>query len=187
MNMDSRYVSYKNITSNIFLTSVYVYPPPSKFLSVTCSVLLREECDILFYSHSSFIWSRVTHGISTGKKLDLQNTHEEKFWTRKIPTRQNFGPTKYQWGKISDPQNIHKKISWSHEIPTGNKLDPQNTHEKNLDPRNTHKEKFWIHECTVELDSRDYDGTRTTEFSTLIVWHTICFRLLTFLPAYGQL
>ena len=174
--MGSRYVSYTNITSNIFLTSVYVYPPPSKFLSVTCSVLLREECDIFFI----LIPLLYDHELPT-------EYPREKNWTHKIPMRKNFEPAKYPRDKISDPRNIHKKITWSHEIPTGNKLDPQNTHEKNLDPRSTHKEKFWIHECTVELDSRDYDGTRTTEFSTLIVWHTICFRLLTFSPAYGQL
>ena len=29
------------------------------------------------------------------KILDPQNTHKNKFWTHKTPTRKNFGPTKY--------------------------------------------------------------------------------------------
>ena len=40
------------------------------------------------------------------KILVPQNIHEKKFWTHKIPTRQNFGATKY-----------HEKKIWTHEIP----------------------------------------------------------------------
>ena len=187
MNMDSHNVSYKNITSNIFLTSVYVYPPPSKFLSVTCSVLVEGGVwhffifSFLFYMITSY--PRNIHGKKIGptkypwgKILNPQNTHETKFRTHEIPMRKNFGPTKYPQENNLISRNTH-----------GKKIGSAKYSREKCGQRNTHKEKFWIHEGTVELDSRDYDGTRTTEFSTLIVWHTICFRLLTFSPAYGQL
>ena len=59
----------------------------------------------------------------------------------KIPTRENFGPTKYPREKILDPQNTHEEQIWTYETPTRknlrttkypreNILDTQNTHEK---------------------------------------------------------
>ena len=43
----------------------------------------------------------------------------EQFWTHKIPTRKNFGLTKYPWEKFGPAKYLREKIS-----------DPQNTHER---------------------------------------------------------
>ena len=55
-----------------------------------------------------------------------------------MPTRKNFGPTKYPQEKISDPQNTHEKKFRTHKIPTRKNFGltkyPQ---EKISDPRNT--------------------------------------------------
>ena len=50
--------------------------------------------------------------------------NEKKFWAHEIPTRKNFGSTKYSeniwdtnylWENILDPRNTHRKIFWTHE------------------------------------------------------------------------
>ena len=40
--------------------------------------------------------------------MDPQNTHKKTILTHQIPTRKNFGVTKY----------LRKKKFWTHEIPT---------------------------------------------------------------------
>ena len=63
---------------------------------------------------------------------DPRNTHEKKSWTNEIPTRKNFGPTKYPREKIWDPRNTHDKNSRPTKYPQENILDPRNTHEENF-------------------------------------------------------
>ena len=53
------------------------------------------------------------HEIFTRKKLDVQNTHEKKFWTHEKPARKIFESTKYPRQKILDPRNIHEKKIWT--------------------------------------------------------------------------
>ena len=65
------------ITSNIFLTRVYV-----------CLSQLPQ-----------------THEILTRKMLDPRNTHEEKCWTHEIPMRKKFGHTKYTKDKKFGPRS----------------------------------------------------------------------------------
>ena len=40
--------------------------------------------------------------------LNYEIIHEKKNWTHEIPTRRNFGPTKYPRENILDPQNTHE-------------------------------------------------------------------------------
>ena len=61
------------------------------------------------YYYSSLIYSQGTNETSTRKILNPQNALEQKFWTHEMPTRKNFGPTKYLREKISDPRNTHHK------------------------------------------------------------------------------
>ena len=56
------------------------------------------------YYYSSLIYSQGTNETSTRKILNPQNALEQKFWTHEMPTRKNFGPTKYLREKISDPR-----------------------------------------------------------------------------------
>ena len=49
--------------------------------------------------------------------MNPQNTHEKKFGTHEIPTRRNWGPTKYPREKIEDPQNTHWKKLMTHKLP----------------------------------------------------------------------
>ena len=64
------------------------------------------------------------------KILVPQNIHEKKFWTHKIPTRQNFEPTKYQPDKILEPRNTTRKKFGPTKYPRRYNgtiaLDPQN-------------------------------------------------------------
>ena len=49
--------------------------------------------------------------------MNIYKYTREKFDPRiEIPTRKNFGPTKYPREKIPGPQNTHAKKSWIHEI-----------------------------------------------------------------------
>ena len=159
MNMDSRYVSYKNITSNIFLTSVYVYPPPSKFLSVTCSVLV--EGGVWHFFIFSFLFYMITSYP--------RNIHGKK-----------IGPTKYPWGKILNPQNTHATKFRTHEIPMRKNFGPTKyPQENNLISRNTHGKKIGSAKYSREkcgptkysqgkiLDPRRHGGTRLTRLR----WH----------------
>ena len=66
----------------------------------------------------------------------------EKIWTREIPTRKFFKPTKYPRKKILDLRNIHEKIN----------LDPRNTHAKKIGPAKYPREKIWTHEIpTIKI------------------------------------
>ena len=83
-------------------------------------------------------------------------THKRKSWTHKIPTRKNFGPTKYPREKIWDPRNTHEKKFETHEIPTRKYFGPTKyPRQKILDPRNTHEKKF----RTNEIPTRKNLGT----------------------------
>ena len=64
-----------------------------------------------------------------------RNIHEKKYWTHEIPTRKNFGPTKYASRKIVNPQHTHEKKFRIHETPT----------RKNLETSKYPGEKFWTH------------------------------------------
>ena len=57
----------------------------------------------------------------THKIRDFRPTKywREQFWTHKIPTRKNFGLTKYPWEKFGPAKYLREKIS-----------DPRNTHER---------------------------------------------------------
>ena len=59
---------------------------------------------------------------------------------KKLPTRKNFDPTKYQREKILDPRNTHEKKIWH--------------------PRNIHEKKIWTHK--IPTTARWHDGTRPT-------------------------
>ena len=61
--------------------------------------------------------------------------------TTRLPTRKNFGSTKYSGEKIWDPRNTNKKIFWTDEIPTRENLGPTKY------PRR--------HDGTMALDPRD--------------------------------
>ena len=61
--------------------------------------------------------------------------------TTRLPTRKNFGSTKYSGEKIWDPRNTNKKIFWTDEIPTRENLEPTKY------PRR--------HDGTMALDPRD--------------------------------
>ena len=68
---------------------------------------------------------------------------QEKIWTRKIPTRKNFGHTESPPEKMLDPRNTHEKKSWTHEIPTRKNFGPTKYPlEKISDPRNNHEKKI---------------------------------------------
>ena len=61
--------------------------------------------------------------------------HKRKFWTHKIPTRKNLGPTKYPQETILEPQNTQEKNFETHEIPMRKNVGPTIYPRKNiLDP-----------------------------------------------------
>ena len=59
----------------------------------------------------------------------------------KLPTRENFGPTKYPREKILDPQSTQKKKFGTHQIPTVKNFRPTKY------PRR--------HDYTMALEPRD--------------------------------
>ena len=134
-------------TPNIFLISVYIFPSPLQqdICYVEVGVLKNWEQLFLSVIYSVFIWGRSTAFIYLFLTYIftryLRNIHEKKFWTHEIPTRKNFGLTKYPWEKI-----------WTHEISTRKNFGLTNyPREKISDPRNTHKKKI--------LDPRRHGGT----------------------------
>ena len=50
--------------------------------------------------------------------LDPQNVEEKKFWTNKIPRKENFPLTKYSGKKILDSRNTHEiTMTLDHQDP----------------------------------------------------------------------
>ena len=104
--------------------------------------------------------NRATHHICSLKK-----SHPKIFWTHQLPMRKNCEPMKYLREKMLDPWNNHKKA---------------------LDPRITPEKKVWTHEIPTKKNSETtkylrekyfgltkapwHDGTRPTEFSTLVIY-----------------
>ena len=79
--------------------------------------------------------------------MEPRNTHEDKYLTHEIPTRENFGPTKYPRKKILDPRNNHEKNFETHEISTRKYFRPMKyPREKFSDPRR--------HDDTVARDQQ---------------------------------
>ena len=68
------------------------------------------------------------------KILVPQNIHEKKFQTHKIPTRQNFEPTKYKSDKILKPRNTTRKNFGPTKYKSDKILEPRNTTRKNFGP-----------------------------------------------------
>ena len=51
--------------------------------------------------------------------MNQEFSHEKIFWAHEIPTRKNFGPTKYPREKIwTDEGNTHEKKFRTRKIPT---------------------------------------------------------------------
>ena len=69
----------------------------------------------------------------------------------RLPSRENFEPTKYRREKIGDPRNTHEKKLGTHQLPKGKKC---GTHE--LPTRKT----FGTHELPTRV--RWHDSTRPT-------------------------
>ena len=90
------------------------------------------------------------------------DTHEKKFCTHEIPTRKNFGPTKYPREKTLDTRNTHKtrntpeNIFWTHEIPTRKYFGPTKYPRKHFGARHTD-------EGTMALNPRDPQWNATHE------------------------
>ena len=97
--------------------------------------------------------------------MNQEFSHEKIFWAHEIPTRKNFGPTKYPREKIwTDEGNTHEKKFRTRKIPTRLSFGPTKYPlEKILNPRNTHKGKM----VRLHLTQDTHDGTRPTKFSTL--------------------
>ena len=85
--------------------------------------------------------------IENHKILGPGNNQEKKSLTRKIPTRENFGPTKYPREKILNPRNTQEKEFETHEIPMRKYSEPTKYPQKNFsDPRR--------HDGTMARDPR---------------------------------
>ena len=96
---------------------------------------LVDEVPLLYKQNSQLlksIWNRIRslryismpHFFMRPETENYEITYERKFLTREIPTRKNFGPTKYPQEK-----------SWTREIPTKKNFGPTKyPREKNLDP-----------------------------------------------------
>ena len=69
-------------------------------LSASYSELIGREVWHLF----TFIRHLYNHELAREKILDPRITHEKKFLTHEIPTRRNFGSTKYPREKHSGPR-----------------------------------------------------------------------------------
>ena len=57
-------------------------------------------------------------GKITRKYFEPRNAHEKKFQVHGIPTRKNFGLTKYPRKNVLDQRNTHNEKIRTHEIPT---------------------------------------------------------------------
>ena len=151
------------IKFNIFLTSVYISAParpalrPSFLQQDICYVevgvyrnrkqlFLSEECGIYLFLFLTYILTSYPRNIyeknfgptkhQREKGLDPQNTHDEKFWTHKIPTRKKFEPQNIHEKTILDPRKTNEKKIRTHEIPTRKNFEPTKyTREKISDPR----------------------------------------------------
>ena len=157
-------------TSNIFLISVYVSLQQDiwyvkmgvlknwkqLFLSVTYSVFIGAGVRYLFIFIPHLYNHEVPMQHAREKNLYPRNYPQEKYWTYEIPTRKNFGPTKYPREKIFEPTKYPR--------------------EKISDSRNTHEKNFWTHEGTVVRWHKTHEthhSTRPTEFSTLNIFQEI--------------
>ena len=67
------------------------------YSSLTCTQFTLEISTRADLGPTKYPWEKISdpHEISTGKYLDLQNTHEKKSWTHELPTRRNFVPSKW--------------------------------------------------------------------------------------------
>ena len=133
--------------------------PPTRYLLRLSWCVERLEAIILSCNFFRINWKRsVTFICSYSSLIYSQVPHE-------IPTRKNFGHTKYPREKTPDlwntyekefwtdeiptrknfaPTKYHEKKIWTHEIPTRKILDPQNSREKkNLDPRTHDDAMAW--------------------------------------------
>ena len=122
----------------------------------------------------------LSHETNNWKSLNLEISHDQKYWTHEIPTRKNFGPTSYPQEKILDPRekildprHTHEEKFWTHKIPTRKKFGPTKY------PR----EKTWWHNGTMtqwHQTQETHDGTWPTKFSTPLLSTTsqLAFQLL---------
>ena len=51
------------------------------------------------------------------KSLNHEISHDKTNWTREIPSRNYFGPTKHPREKLLDLRNTHEKKCSTHEVP----------------------------------------------------------------------
>ena len=120
------------------------------------SVNLQYNTQFQIYFCATFFFMRQT---SENYKI----AHKTKFWTHKIPTRKNLGPTKYLQEKIVDPWSTHKK-----------KFE---THEKKLEPTKYRWKKIGTHETPIrkKLGPTKYlqekIGDPGTNHEKTMTWH----------------
>ena len=104
--------------------------------------------------------NRATHHICSLKK-----SHPKNFWTHQLPMRKNCEPMKHLREKMLDPWNNHKKNFGPTNYPQEKGLDSWNTHKK----KNSETTKYPREKNFGLTKAPWHDGTRPTEFSTLVI------------------